>query len=151
MLIALRSTFIGLVGSLFAITITFSLLKPTGHASWTLWIVVVIGTLSLAYITRLRRRPLDSRSLETLATSYRIRWLIGVGLAEAVALWGFVGTFFGGNYPTYFVGVGFSLVGLLMMAPTRGDIERRQEQITAAGSPLSLLKAVTSIPTGRRP
>ncbi len=87
MLIALRSTFIGLVGSLFAITITFSLLKPTGHASWTLWIVVVIGTLSLAYITRLRRRPLDSRSLETLATSYRILWLIGVGLAEAAALW----------------------------------------------------------------
>jgi hypothetical protein len=37
-------------------------------------------------------------------------------------------------------------VGLWMIAPTRSDIERRQREIIAAGSPLSLLDALISVP-----
>jgi len=54
--------------------------------------------------------------------------------------------FLGGSLWIYLVGLAFGLVGLWMIAPTRSDIERRQREITAAGSPLSLLDALISVP-----
>jgi hypothetical protein len=47
------------------------------------------------------------------------------------------------------VGIGFSTVGLALSAPTRGDIRRRQQQITAAGSLLSLEEALMASPAQR--
>jgi hypothetical protein len=73
-------------------------------------------------------------------------FFIGVGVASAAALWGFVGVFLGGSLWIYLVGLAFGLVGLGMIAPARRDIERRQREITAAGSPLSLLDALISVP-----
>jgi hypothetical protein len=73
-------------------------------------------------------------------------FFIGVGVAEAAALWGFAGVFLGGSLWIYLVGLAFGLVGLWMIAPARSDIERRQREITAAGSPLSLRDALISVP-----
>ena len=69
-----------------------------------------------------------------------------VGVASAAALWGFVEVFLGGSLWIYLVGLAFGLVGLGMIAPARRDIERRQREITAAWSPLSLLDALISVP-----
>jgi len=54
--------------------------------------------------------------------------------------------FLGGSLWIYLLGLAFGLVGLWLIAPTRIDIERRQREITAAGSPLSLLDALISVP-----
>lgn len=78
-----------------------------------------------------RNRPLTVTSLETVAGSYKT-------ILVTHKLW------------VYLLGMAFGLAGLAQMAPTRGDIERRQQQIAAQGSPLSLLEALMAPPPGRR-
>jgi O-antigen/teichoic acid export membrane protein len=147
-LIVLRSVFLVLVAALLLFVVPLSFIAPWdgGDEGWVPWAVVVIGVASLAYVAWIRRRPLPTNSPEALARSYRALFFIGVGVASAAALWGFVGVFVGGTAWIYLVGLAFGLVGLWMIAPTRSDIERRQREITAAGSPLSLLDALISVP-----
>ena len=147
-LVVLRSVFLGLVAALLLFVVALSFIAPWdgGDEGWVPWAVVVIGIASLAYVARIRRRPLSTTSPEALARYYRALFFIEVGVAEAAALWGFAGVFLGGSAWIYLVGLAFGLVGLWMIAPTRSDIERRQREISAAGSPLSLLDALISIP-----
>jgi hypothetical protein len=51
-----------------------------------------------------------------------------VGLAEAAALCGVVGSFFSTGLLIYAVGLVFALLGLMWISPTRGDIERGNER-----------------------
>jgi hypothetical protein len=141
--------FLGLVAPLllFIVTLSFIGSWDGGDEGWVPWAVVVLGIASLAYIARIRRRPLPTTSPEALARSYRALFFIGVGVAEAAPLWGFAGVFLGGSAWIYLLGLAFGLVGLWMIAPTRSDIERRQREITAAGSPLSLQDALISVPS----
>jgi hypothetical protein len=111
------------------------------------WAVAALGVYSLVAMAWTRRRPLVTASPEALAGSYRARFFIGVGLAQSAALFGLAGVFIGGSLWIYLVGLAFGLVAFWMIAPTRLDIERRQREITAAGSPLSLLNALTTVPT----
>jgi hypothetical protein len=148
-LIVLRSVFLGLIVPLLLFLFVLGFIAP-GTAEtrrWIPWAVVVIGIASLAYVARIRRRPLPTTSPEALARSYRAWFFIGVGVAEAAALWGLAGVFLGGSLWIYLVGLAFGLVGLWIIAPTRSHIERRQREITAAGSPLSLLDALISVPS----
>jgi hypothetical protein len=150
-LIVLRSVFLSLVVPLFLFLVALTFIEPWdgGDERWTPWMVLAIGVLSLAGIARIRRRPLPVGSVKALALTYRSLFFIGIGLAEAAALWGIVGVFLGGSLWIYLVGLAFSLVGLRMVAPTEGDIERRQREIAAAGSSLSLLDALISMPPAR--
>ena len=147
-LIVLRSVFLSVVAALLLFVVPLSFVGPWdgGDERWVPWAVVVIGIASLAYVARIRRRPLLTTSPETLARYYRALFFIGVGVAADAALLGFVGVFLGESLWIYLVGLAFGLVGLWMIAPTRSDIERRQREITPAGSPLSLLDALNSVP-----
>jgi hypothetical protein len=148
-LVVLRSVFLGLVAALLLLLVPLSFIAPWdgGDEGLIPWAVVVIGIASLAYLARIRRRPLLTTSPEALARYYRALLFIGMGVGSAAALWGFVGVFEGGSAWIYLVGLAFGVVGLWMIAPTRGDIERRQREITAAGSPLSLLDALITVPS----
>jgi hypothetical protein len=147
-LIALRSVFLSLVGVLFLLPVALSFIEPWdgGDERWIPWAVVVIGTIELAWVARVRRRPLATTSMETLARSYQALFFIGISIAVGPGLWGFAGAFLGGSFWIYLVGLAFALVGLWMIAPTHQDIERRQREITATGSPLSVLDALVSVP-----
>jgi len=147
-LIVLRSVFLGLLVTLFLFLVPLSFIGPWdgGDERWVPWAVVVIGIASLAWVARIRRRPLPTTSPEALARHYRALFFIGVCAAADAALLGFAGVFLGGSSWIYLVGLAFGLVGLWIIAPTRSDIERRQREITAAGSPLSLLDALISVP-----
>lgn len=72
---------------------------------------------------------------------------IGIGRADSVALFGFVGIFIGGTFWLYLLGLAFALPGLALIAPTRSDIQQRQQQIAAQGSSLSLLEALMAQPS----
>ena len=150
-LVVLRTVFLGVVVSLFLFLWAMSFITPWdgGDERWVPLAVAAIGIISLAWVASIRRRPLLTTSPEALARHYRALFFIGLGAAADAALLGFVGVFLGGSLWIYLVGLAFGLVGLWMIAPTRSDIERRQREITAGGSPLSLLEALTSIPPAR--
>jgi hypothetical protein len=59
----------------------------------------------------------------------------------------FIGTFFANKLWLYLVGLAFGFLGFALIAPTRADIERRQQQIAAQGSSLSLLEALMAPPS----
>jgi hypothetical protein len=67
------------------------------------------------------------------------------------ALTALAGVLLVGSLWIYLLGFNFSLGGLVWIAPTRGDLERRQAEITASGSPLSLLDALLTTPFGKQP
>jgi hypothetical protein len=145
-LIVLRTIYLGLVGSLILWPVAFRFIGPWdgGDEGWMPWVVVPIGIFSLVWITRLRARPLLTTSLETLAGSYRALFFLGVGFAEVPLLCAIVVMLLRGSFWICLVGLPFSLVGMGMVAPSQSDIERRQREITASGSPLSLSVALSS-------
>ncbi len=151
-LIVLRSLFLSLIFPLllFPVALTFTEPWDDGDEQWVPWAVVGAGLYALAAIAWIRRRALATDSREALASSYRASFFIGVGLAESAALFGVCGVFVGGSLWIYLVGLAFALVGLRMIAPTRLDIEGRQREISAAGSPLSLLDALLTVPPAKR-
>jgi len=90
-----------------------------GDERWVPWAVAAVGIFALAAMAWIRRRPLVTGSPEALAGSCRASFFIGVG----------PGRLHGAVRPRRRV---------------RLDIERRQREIRAAGSPLSLLDALVS-------
>src|SRR5207253_1734314 len=89
-----------------------------------------------------RARPLHVSSLRKIAASYRALTFMGIGSAEAPALAAFVGVFVMGAYWIYLVGLPISLTSLLLAGPKSREIARRQEQIDAQGSSLSLVQGL---------
>jgi hypothetical protein len=151
-LVALRSVYAGLIVPLFLFVVVLTFIEPFdgGDEGWVPWVVVIIGVVSVALIARFRRRPLVTTSSKALAGTYRAWFFIEIGLAEAAGLFGFVGVFLTLGYWVYLLGLAFALAGLWLAAPTRSDIERRQREISAAGSSLSLLDALIEMrPSGQ--
>ena len=145
LLVGLRSMFLRILISLFLFLWAFSYVAPWdgGDEKWVPWAIAATGVYALVAMAWVRRRPLVTGSPEALAGSYRASFYMGLGLAQSPAPFGLAGVFIGDSLWIYLVGLAFTLVALWMIAPTRQDIERRQREITAAGSPLSLLDALT--------
>ncbi|MGH8262139.1 MAG: hypothetical protein ACRET4_01565 [Steroidobacteraceae bacterium] len=143
-LTALRLSFLALVDALFFFIVMVAFVEPwsSGHEGAVPLLIAVLGCVALVGISWQRRRPLIGDTPERLATNYRAGLFIGIGLAEAPALFGIATTLVVGSWWIYLVGLAFSLIGFVLIAPTRGKIQRRQEEIQAAGSPLSLGRAV---------
>ena len=120
------------------------------QATWVVAVVVCWGVTSLGLVRLVRGRTLDTASADKLAGSFRSKAFIGIGYAESAALVAFVGTFVMGNWWIYLVGMSFAYGGLILVGPTRHEIARRQEEIVAQGSPLSLAAALMATPP-RRP
>jgi predicted cobalt transporter CbtA len=144
----LRGTQASLVLSLSFFLAALSFVEPWGRVRdrRVLAIVGVLGFASLAMVALMRRRPLPANPASSLAASYRAVFFIEIGYAESAALFGFAGALIAGSCWVYVLGLVFSLIGHAMTAPTRRDIERRQREIAATGSPLSLLDALMAPP-----
>jgi hypothetical protein len=107
------------------------------------------GMGALAAVVWTRRRPLAASSAQALAQSYLTNMVLGIAFAENPVLIGYVCIFIFGSVWSYVVGVTIGYIGLLLIAPTRSDIERRQAEIH--GSTLLLGRALVETPpaTGR--
>jgi hypothetical protein len=143
-LVFLRGQFLGLalVPFLFLGSLTFIASFDGKLAGPAFVAVVAMGVVSLSALLWLRSRPLTAATDVSPAALYRSTFFIGIASAEVPALWGFAGVVIGGSLWIYLIGLAFSMIGFALIAPTRGDIERRQEQLAAAGSPLPLLDAL---------
>ena len=118
----------------------------TDQGMWFLAVVLGLAAASLVYVQAIRARRLNVESPERLAASYRAATFIGIGVAQCSALIGFVGAFVMSTYWIYLVGLAFALTGLYLVGPTPREIARRQDQIAAQGSPLSLVQALMETP-----
>lgn len=143
-LTSLRRVYLGLVDSQFLFLVSFTFISPWdgGNEGWIPIAVVALGTYCLVAVLFLSRRPLNTESPKHLASSYRAMFFIGVGFAEAAALFGICGIFIGGSLWIYLVGLPFALVGFAIIAPTKAHIERNQQKIQVSGSALSLGEAL---------
>lgn len=153
-LLALRRIFIAVTGGVVLFPLSLAELGPREGPSndGVLITEVVLGSLVLVAVWWIRRRRLTATSEEVLAASYRSLFIVGLGFAEVPLLFGIVGSFFTMGLSVLVIGPVSSLVGLSLIAPTRADIERRQQEISTAGSPLSLLHALTTpTPPGSGP
>jgi hypothetical protein len=150
-LILLRRIYLGPFGALILYPVAFSFIGPWdgGDEGWAPWAVAFVGVVSLVGVVWVHRRQLPTTSPEALAASYRGLFFLGIGVAEASALVGMAGVLLRGSFWVCLVGLPFAFVGMWMVAPSRSDIERRQREITATGSPLSLVDALVSAPPSR--
>ena len=148
-LTALRGLFVGFASALFLFLFALSFITPWngGEAGLVPWLVVLLGVVGLWRVRAARDRPLRIDSLDILAVSYRANFFLGVGAAEAPALVAFVSVFFfAAKLWVYVEGLAFAVVGLGFIAPTHADVKRRQRQLEAQGSSLSLLEALIAAP-----
>jgi hypothetical protein len=147
----LRATFVAVVPTFLAFLVAFMLVTPwnRGEERWISWVVIVVGALLVLPIARVRRQRLATASPNALVSSYARSFFAGVQWSSTAALLGLIGMTISGSLWLYAVGTAFALVGVWMVAPTKKDIDRRQREIAAAGSPLSLIDALVSV-TPRR-
>lgn len=150
-LTAFRILFVSLVVPPFLYLFVLSFIVPWdgGDESWVPWLVVGLGALAISLVPWARQRPIDATSPERLGASYRSNICSRIGLAEFPVLAGIVGAFIGGSLWIYLIGLALGLLGLSFAAPSARDIRRRQEDIAARGSPLSLLEALTAPRPGK--
>jgi hypothetical protein len=130
----------------------YAITEEAGTARVPAWVapsVAVYGLGAVAAVSWLRSRPLDISDAASLAGSYRRVFYRSLWLAESAAWVGFGVVFLTSELWPYLEGLAFALVGLALIAPTGRDLERRHQQITAQGSPLSLVEALRTTPPGR--
>ena len=109
---------------------------------WLTLLVAVTGVTVAATDWWIRRRPLRGRDEPGLARAYVARVMLGVAVAEVPVAIGFAGTLVAGEPWAVLVGAGSSLAALSFVAPTSADVDRRQAELTATGSALSLRNAL---------
>ena len=109
---------------------------------WLTVLVAVTGVIVAATDWWIRRRPLRGRDEPELARAYAARVMLGVAVAEVPVAIGFAGTLVAGEPWAVLVGAGSSLAALSFVAPTSADVDRRQAELAAVGSALSLRNAL---------
>ena len=148
-LIEMRALHLPTVEALFLFLILLPFIVPwsgPGGAGWFPLLVIANGLYSLGMVRWLGSKSLTTTTLDSLANSFRGFFHLGLGTAASAALIGFAGVFFTNKPWVFLIGLPFGLAGLILIAPTKGAIERGQQQLMAQGSPLYLLEALTFAP-----
>jgi hypothetical protein len=152
-LVAMRAVFVGLVLAvwlmLFVLTQILVGVEPRGLGPWP-YVVGAVGAAGLAEVLRLRTRPLDGSDPVRVALMYRNSFFIGIGFSESAAIVGVVASLLTARLWLYVLGLAFSTVGFTLLAPTRRDIARRQDELRALGSTVSLGRALQQSPRPKR-
>jgi hypothetical protein len=104
------------------------------------WVgAAAVGTL-VAWVSRLR--PLPCVPEHELGERYATTVLLGAGAAELAALIGFIAAIVLGALWPYLTGIALYGLGLVLVAPTAADVERRDGRLRRGGCPRSLPEAV---------
>lgn len=149
----LRAVFLSFAEALLLIASVLPLIIEEKEGSvvqpWMVGFFIVYSVSCFLGVLWGRSRPPRTEDAEALTGSYRTRLFLGISFAQSPALVAFVGSIIAGRAWPYFVGLSISALGLALIAPTSGDIERQQRLITAQGSTLSLVEALAQPPEKR--
>jgi hypothetical protein len=153
-LVALRSVFVAFVTTLVGIGVVLMVVAPPGAAPEPVALVAIVvlglGVHAAAPPVVDLRRELDCSSDLSLASSYRSRFFLGLAFSEVVALVGFVVTFLGAGWVSYWVGFVFAVIGFARVAPTTAHIDADQRRLTKSGCERSLFVALRRTPPPSR-
>jgi F0F1-type ATP synthase membrane subunit c/vacuolar-type H+-ATPase subunit K len=140
--------YLGLVLAVFLFIVAFSFITPWdgGDEGWVPWGVTLTGIASVLGVERARGRHLSTDNDRALATSYRARMFIGIGLAESAALFGIVGMFLSGSLWVYLVGAAFGLYGFWRVAPSKRNLAEDQAALGQQASSLNIMAALNNLP-----
>ena len=147
-LLVLRMLFVALVKAALLIGVVLAFLGlPLGEPEAVpLAGVIALGLAGIAAATWTARRPLTGTDEAAVAGAYRTSFFLGFALNEMPLLAAFVISFLLEEMWAYFLALPLYLVGMWRIAPSRGNLERRQEDLHRQGSPVSLSAALQTAP-----
>ena len=131
-------------GVLIAVIVGFLGLDWGGPTA--LGVGAALGLLSFGTAVVVRRKKVDASSEEALAASYRTLFFLSFALVELPYLISFVLTFVLDEKLVVFAALPGFLIGMFLIAPFSSELRRRQREITAQGSHLSLEDALRKMP-----
>jgi hypothetical protein len=140
-LTVLRTIWLSLLIALFLYLLVLSFIATgwSGGAGWYPVLVVTIGIAALLWQRRVTSKPLDGKTPETVRRSYQQMFFRGFAAAELPALVGFVGVFVTERIWIYLLGMAFAVPGMILIAPSRYNLERHQRSLREQGSALSIV------------
>jgi hypothetical protein len=109
-------------------------------------LMAALGVYAVGVALLMRRRTLDPSSAAALADAYRANFFLAFALIEAALLTSFVFVFVLDALWPYLVCLPFWLIAMLLIAPGRRDLARRQQELMATGSPLSITQSLMENP-----
>jgi hypothetical protein len=141
-LMVARTVFVGIFVAPFLFLFVLSSVV-TGSGRWSSpggwgWAAAGFGTVGLLAAAALRRQSLRDSDADALLRSWNSALFIGIGRACLPEFAALVLTITSHRLWVFVIGLAFTVVCLLLVAPSRGNIERRQSQLDARGTPLSL-------------
>ena len=147
-LLTLRGIYSSLFYAGFLILYVLSAIDPgMGRVSYPLAAgVVFMGLAGIAAAHWSTRRPLNTGSSRHLAASYRESFFLGFALNEAPLMMSFVLVFIRDEMWPYLLALPFWVIGMVVLAPGKANLRRRQQQIMAQGSMLQLVPALRETP-----
>ena len=107
-------------------------------------IPILTGIGAVAYAAWSARRPLEADSAEDLARSYNSAFFVAFVIAEAPVLISVVIAFGAREFWPYALALPFFCAAMALIAPGPGGLARRQRELDARGSTLSLRDALVT-------
>ncbi len=152
-LVLIRTVYLSFVSALIAIAVVIAAIlgiRPGGETSEgegaASALVMLVGVLCILGSRVIGNRPLDCRSEQALAESFRKSFFLSIALAELVALVAFAAAFVVDAGWLYLLGGAFSAVGFAWLAPTVAHLARRQDDLRRTGCTLSLRHSIGRLP-----
>lgn len=105
-------------------------------------VVVAVGVAGVVAASWTRRRPLEGSSEKEIAATYRTLFFLGFALAEAPLLVNFVLTFVVDELWPFLMALPLYFVAMASIAPSRSNLDKRDEQLRGRGSTVSLRRAL---------
>jgi hypothetical protein len=118
--------------------------QHTDGPSWWWPLQIGYSAFSIGLILWARRKPLDMTDEVSLRKSLIAAFMLGYALTMTPAVVGFVGCFIVGGLFPLLLGVALFAVALVLNAPTKVWVERRQADLHRQGSSRSLLDVLES-------
>lgn len=139
-----RGLFLALVGAplvmLFVMALVF---EEVGAPDPPLaGVVVAIGLAGIAAASWTRRRPLEGNDEAEVTASYRTLFLLGFALAETPLLVSFVLAFVTDELWPFLMALPLYYLAMALVAPSRSNLDKRDEQLRGRGSTISLRRAL---------
>jgi hypothetical protein len=142
LLVTLRSAFLSFCAALVMFGVVLAFIVEDVADPWAEPEVVAAGVAALGFALVLASWRIARLTCQAdagaMVAAYRTRFFLRIAFAESAALVGFVQVFLVGSLLPYLAGLVPAAVGFARLAPTRGNLERDDDDLRTEGCPHSI-------------